>query len=41
MTIATFDSRCQWCDLPIHEGDEIELYEDEWLHSVCAEEAAE
>lgn len=36
--IAEFESRCGLCDGIIVEGDEIELYEDEWVHSSCVED---
>jgi hypothetical protein len=35
---ATFESRCGWCDEPIHEGDKINKVDDEWVHAECVEE---
>jgi hypothetical protein len=30
-------SRCELCDELIHVGDDIVLYEQEWVHTECAE----
>ncbi len=36
--IAKYDARCGICDEKIYEGDEIEMFLDEWCHKQCVDE---
>lgn len=35
--IAKYPGRCGICQEPIHEGDEIDRVDDEYVHAACAE----